>query len=108
MMCSYHETGDDFFLKYLELTKWCTDNDNPPPILSFVMDNDFDFGIFDRFPNLPKSLINVNLKQIDTGFVKLTPEVNSKWKALTVDKYKWCNNEVIKPMLQKRKENNLW
>jgi len=112
LMCSYHEVGDEFFEKYIKLVKWCLDNDQPFPYVSFVLDNDFDFTIFERFKDLPHSLTHFNVKQSvnNSCLFPLNEETKLKWKNIVDDKFKWSNNRLIKPFLERRKENakSIW
>lgn len=109
LLCSYHEIGDSFFTKYLSLLEWCVAEVYPLPVITFVMDNDFDFTIFDRF-DLPKSLLNFNLKQYGPLqlTVTLTPEVQKKLDLLLENRHKWDNNKLILPYLRRRKNGQLW
>ena len=107
LICSYHENEDIFFNKYLELVKWCAEYDYPIPTVTFVVDNDFDFSIFDRYKEIPFKKINFNLRQIGDKLVVLNDEVKAKLKYITDNKHAWSNNKLIKARLEKNKQNNI-
>jgi len=83
LLCSYHETGDEFFTKFIELKHWCADNKYHLPNLSFVVGNDFDFTIFDRFPEIANKRASMcPLVLPDQSTVKLNEGVITKIKEI--------------------------
>jgi len=84
LLCSYHETGDSFFEKILELSYWCREKHYRCPSLTFVVNNDFDFSPFFKFPelcNLGKDFCNMEIHEIRRA-VDLNEEVKKKIKEI--------------------------
>jgi len=90
LLCSYHETGDEFFEKILELSKWCLEKNYSVPKITFVVDNDFDFYMFDKFPELKNINCHFSEKIFPNGeCAKLNDEVLKKVQELRNSEHPW-------------------
>ena len=95
LLCSYHETGDSFFEKLLELARWCYDRSFKLPEVTFVVDETFDFTFIDRFPDLVNLSLDFCMKILDGGYTtKPTNLINEQIKRIRDLPLTW---EVRKP-----------
>lgn len=87
LLCSYHEVGDKFFEKYLTLLHWTLDNDYKTPGITYVVNNDFDFSMYDKFPELHQCGADfATMLNPDGTATNLIPEVREKLEKLYSEK----------------------